>query len=77
MELFPYICAVMKTAVLNNLVTRSGKTRDEIAQKMGITRMQLYRLLTNPRRMRIDQLLQLSQLLGKSPRYIISLIRCL
>lgn len=77
MELFPYICAVMKTAVLNNLVSRSGKTRDEIAQKMGITRMQLYRLLTNPRRMRIDQLLQLSQLLGKSPRYIISLIRCL
>ena len=59
------------------MVARSGKTRDEIAQKMGITRMQLYRLLTNPKRMRIDQMLQLSQILGKSPRYIISLIRCL
>lgn len=77
MELFPYICTVMKTTILNSLVSRSGKTRDEIAQKMGITRMQLYRLLTNPKRMRVDQLLQLSQLLGKSPRYIISLVRCL
>jgi plasmid maintenance system antidote protein VapI len=67
----------MRTSVLNNLVTRSGQTRDEIALKMGITRMQLYRLLTNPKRMRIDQMLQLAQILNKSPRHIISLIRCL
>jgi len=67
----------MRTSVLNNLVTRSGRTRDEIALKMGITRMQLYRLLTNPKRMRIDQMLQLAQILNKSPRHIISLIRCL
>ena len=67
----------MRTSILNNLVTRSGQTRDEIALKMGITRMQLYRLLTNPKRMRIDQMLQLAQILNKSPRHIISLIRCL
>jgi len=64
----------MRTSVLNNLVTRSGKTRDELAQEMGITRMQLYRLLTNPRRMRLDQMFQLASLLKKSPRYVVSLI---
>jgi plasmid maintenance system antidote protein VapI len=65
----------MKTNVLNTLVDRSGKSRDVIASEMGITRMQLYRLLTRPSRMRIEQMLKLASILGKTPRYIITLIK--
>lgn len=65
----------MKTNVLNTLVDRSGKSRDVIASQMGITRMQLYRLLTRPSRMRIEQMLKLASILGKTPRYIITLIK--
>ncbi len=64
----------MKTDILSKLLDRSGLTRDEVASSMGITRMQLYRLLTNPRRMRVEQMIRLAALLGKSPRYIVSLI---
>jgi len=65
----------MKTNVLNTLVDRSGKSRDVIASEMGITRMQLYRLLTRPSRMRIEQMLKLASILNKTPRYIITLIK--
>lgn len=65
----------MKTNVLNLLVDRSGKSRDVIASQMGITRMQLYRLLTRPSRMRIEQMLKLASILNKTPRYIITLIK--
>lgn len=65
----------MKTNVLNTLVDRSGKSRDVIASQMGITRMQLYRLLTRPSRMRIEQMLKLASILNKTPRYIITLIK--
>jgi len=65
----------MKTNVLNTLVDRSGKSRDVIASEMGITRMQLYRLLTRPSRMRIEQMLKLASILGKTPRHIITLIK--
>jgi DNA-binding phage protein len=65
----------MKTNVLNNLVDRSGKSRDMIASEMGITRMQLYRLLTRPSRMRIEQMLKLASILNKTPRYIVTLIK--
>lgn len=64
----------MKTNILNNLVDRSGKSRDFIASEMGITRMQLYRLLTRPSRMRIEQMVKLASILNKSPRYMITLI---
>jgi plasmid maintenance system antidote protein VapI len=64
----------MKTDILSKLLDRSGLTRDEVAESMGITRMQLYRLLTNPRRMRVEQMIRLAVLLKKSPRYVISLI---
>lgn len=70
-----YLCANMKTNVLNTLVDRSGKSRDVIASQMGITRMQLYRLLTRPSRMRIEQMLKLASILNKTPRYIITLIK--
>ena len=65
----------MKTHIINDIVSRSGMNRDAIAEKMGITRMQLYRLLMNPRRMRIEQMIQLAEVLGKSPRYMITLIK--
>lgn len=65
----------MKTNVLNSLVDKSGKSRDIIASEMGITRMQLYRLLTRPSRMRIEQMLKLASILNKTPRYIITLIK--
>lgn len=65
----------MKTQALNEIVDKSGKSRQYIADKMGLTRMQLYRLLSNPRRMRIEQMILLSEVLGKSPRYIIGLIK--
>jgi DNA-binding phage protein len=65
----------MKTNVLNSLVDKSGKSRDVIASEMGITRMQLYRLLTRPSRMRIEQMLKLASILNKTPRYIITLIK--
>jgi transcriptional regulator with XRE-family HTH domain len=65
----------MKTDVLNSLVTRSGLSREDIASRMGITRMQLYRLLNNPSRMRIGQMILLADILNKSPRHIITLIK--
>lgn len=64
----------MKTA-LTTIVDKSGKNRDVIATEMGITRMQLYRLLSNPRRMRLEQMIRLADILGKSPRYVITLIK--
>lgn len=64
----------MKTA-LTTIVDKSGKNRDLIANEMGITRMQLYRLLSNPRRMRLEQMILLADILGKSPRYIITLVK--
>ncbi len=65
----------MKTHVLNTIVDKSGKSRDVIASEMGITRMQLYRLLSNPSRMRVEQMIQLASILKKSPRYMITLIK--
>jgi hypothetical protein len=65
----------MKTHVLNTIVDKSGKSRDVIASEMGITRMQLYRLLSNPSRMRVEQMILLASILKKSPRYMITLIK--
>lgn len=65
----------MRTQALNDIVDKSGKSRQYIACKMGLTRMQLYRLLSNPRRMRIEQMILLSEVLGRSPRYMIGLIK--
>lgn len=65
----------MRTQALNDIVDKSGKSRQYIADKMGLTRMQLYRLLSNPRRMRIEQMILLSEVLGRSPRYMIGLIK--
>lgn len=65
----------MKTNVLNHLIDKSGIKREDLAFGMGVTRMQLYRLLSNPSRMRVEQVLVLSSIIKKSPRYIISLIK--
>ena len=65
----------MKTNILNHLVDKSGIKREDVAFGMGVTRMQLYRILSNPRRMRVEQMLTLSSILKKSPRYILTLIR--
>ncbi len=65
----------MKTQMINTLVDKSGKSRDVIASQMGITRMQLYRLLSNPPRMRVEQMILLASILKKSPRYMITLIK--
>lgn len=74
-EKFTYICRRMNTGILNSIINKSSKTRQQIADEMGLTRMQLYRLLSNPSRMRLDQMLKLCQILGKSPRYMISIMK--
>jgi plasmid maintenance system antidote protein VapI len=65
----------MKTNVLNLLVDKSGIKREDVANGMGVTRMQLYRLLSNPSRMRVEQMIRLASILKKSPRYMITLIK--
>lgn len=65
----------MKTNVLNQLVDKSGIKREDVANGMGVTRMQLYRLISNPSRMRVEQMIRLASILKKSPRYMITLIK--
>ena len=65
----------MKTNVLNLLVDKSGIRREDVANGMGVTRMQLYRILSNPSRMRVEQMIRLASILNKSPRYMITLIK--
>lgn len=65
----------MRTHSINQMVDKCGKSRQYVADMMGLTRMQLYRLLANPRRMRVEQMIRLSEIIGKSPRFMIGLIK--
>lgn len=56
---------------LTKIADKSGKTREELASAMGVSRMQMHRYLTHPRKLSIDKLELLSQVLNKPIRIII------
>lgn len=52
---------------INNAVNASGKTKEAIAQELGITYNQLWRLLSGQRRLQADFVAKIAILTGKSP----------
>lgn len=65
----------MKMNPLIQLADKSEKTREELAGEMNLTRQALHRKLKFPHRLRVEEIHELSKLLGKRPGYLFSIIK--
>lgn len=52
---------------IDEAINSSGKTRDEMAQQLGMTYNQLWRLLSGQRQLKADFVAKIAILTGKTP----------
>ena len=62
------------TNILIDIIEKSGKTRDEVADGIGITRQGLHRKLKYPKRWGVEDIEKFSKFFGRSPRNLFTLI---
>lgn len=57
---------------LDRIIKRKGIPKNEVAERMGLTRQMLHQIIKNPKRMRIDQAEMLAEITGYN---IVSIVR--
>lgn len=46
------------------LIDKSGLSVEQVADKMGITRIRMYQMMNKSQRMRVDQVIKLASIIG-------------
>jgi hypothetical protein len=62
------------SSILLDIVNKSGRTRDDIAAKLGLTRQGLHLKLKNPKGWTVADLEKFGNEFNRSPRNLFSLI---
>ena len=61
-------------AILKDIIDKTGKTKDVIAEEMNCTRATLYNWIQKPKTMQIQDIEKLAKIVRKTPRNLFSLI---